>query len=258
MESIYAAVNGPKGYYFGFQTDNEDLDRLRKTIKTHFLRNIAKDFPKLLNVAAKVSMDQYHQFCETIPHETYWTKTKRILPKDLLREFKDTRLYRWLHEHCEIATITGEDLVEEEEVYWRLVRPNAARDVGSLHADAWFWELAGENTPDNVERVKVWIPIFTEPGISGLKYIPGSQQESIPYSSVTKNGKKKPIIQVDLDHRSEVFNGSPGTPFIFNDRLIHGGNVGGERTRVSVEFTFYRLCNPKHQMKWLSDQSQKW
>lgn len=201
MKSVYAAVNGPKGYYFGFKTDPEDLERLRKTIKTHFLRSIVLDFPELLNVAAKSSMDQYHRFCERIPHETYWTKTRRILPKDLLNEFKDTRLYHWLHNHCEIATITGEDLVEEEEVYWRLVRPNAASDVGTLHADAWFWELAGETTPDNVERVKVWIPIFTEPGISGLKYIPGSQQESIPYSSVTKNGQKKPIIQVDLRNR---------------------------------------------------------
>lgn len=243
MENIYKSVNGSKGFYFGFTTDNEDLEVLRKIIKTHFLRNIAHDFPDLLEVATNTSMDRYHQFCESIPHEEYWTKSKRILPKDLLCKFKETHLYRWLHENCEIAQITGEDLVEDEEVYWRLVRPNAPCDVGPLHADAWFWELNGDTTPHKDERVKVWIPIFTEPGKSGLRYVPGSQSTKVPYNATVRHGKRKPQIQIDLSELSEVFYGHPGTPFIFHDRLIHGGAVGGEHTRVSIEFTFHRLSN---------------
>ena len=60
------------------------------------------------------------------------------------------------------------------------------------------------------------------------------------YIGVEKHGFIKPQIttpQEILDSRAKIHNGVPGNAIIFHDRLIHGGKIGGELTRVSLEFT---------------------
>jgi ectoine hydroxylase-related dioxygenase (phytanoyl-CoA dioxygenase family) len=36
-----------------------------------------------------------------------------------------------------------------------------------------------------------------------------------------------------------IFNSHPGEAIIFNDQLLHGGAVGQNETRVSLEFTMF-------------------
>jgi len=104
-------------------------------------------------------LTDYHQSQSSIPHANYWIKNRRILPVDLLSKFKGTQLYQWLSRAFNIASITGEDGILDEEVYWRLVRPQETNDVGPLHADAWFWEAGWQTIHKGMERVKDWIPI---------------------------------------------------------------------------------------------------
>jgi len=226
-----------QGFYYGYATNHEDLEFVRDIVKTHFLAQLKTDYPTVHEFAEVKAMDEYHTYCEAISHGEYWQKRRRILPSDQLLRFKSSDLYNWLAQNLAIERITGEDGVYEEEVYWRLVRPNQQKDVGPLHADAWFWEISGSVIPSGFKRVKVWIPLFTEPGESGFCYIPGSHLENTHYEKQYRDYKWKPQISEDLNYRKIVFRGTPGTPIIFHDRLIHGGNAGGTKTRVSLEFT---------------------
>ena len=114
--------------------------------------------------------------------------------------------------------------------------------MGPLHADAWFWELGHGYTPPNVDRVKIWIGIFVEPGSSGFRFCPGSQLKEWPYHGIRKDGIMKPVIEVPEEDLSPVvFAGKSGDAILFHDRLIHGGQSSGvgKKTRISLEFTMF-------------------
>ena len=240
MNEFLTQVNGENGYYSGHKATEQDLQELRQIVKDHFLHSIRHDFPNLIAAFEDSPLTDYHQRQSNIPHANYWTKNRRILPVDLLSKFKGTQLYQWLSRAFNIASITGEDGILDEEVYWRLVRPQETSDVGPLHADAWFWEAGSQTIPEGMERVKVWIPIYSEPGVSGFLYIPGSHKRTIPYHKEYKHGKWKPVIDIDIRHEARVYDGVPGQPIVFHDKLIHGGSSAGTKTRVSLEFTLLR------------------
>lgn len=233
------AVRGSEGFYSSFKTELVDLEHIRDIVRRHFFINVSIDYPSLFD-ETNFDLRDYHQHSNLLPHSTYWEKKRRILTPELVTEFKSTTLFKWVSNNCELKEITGEDGVFQEEIYWRLVRPNCPEDVGPLHADAWFWETMEHQTSKDHERVKVWIPLYTEPGISGFSYVPGSHRTNVSYSKVYKHGKWKPQINDDLKENACIYKGLEGQPIIFNDRLIHGGVSGGTRTRVSLEFTM--LC----------------
>ena len=60
---------------------------------------------------------------------------------------------------------TKDDFISDEEnigypnVYWRCVRAGSPTDVGSVHADEWFWALGHGTIPSGYTRVKT-IPII--------------------------------------------------------------------------------------------------
>ena len=42
------------------------------------------------------------------------------------------------------------------DIFWRLVRPKK-KDVGSIHADIWFWDINNWKVPDNKDCLKIWM-----------------------------------------------------------------------------------------------------
>jgi len=137
--------------------------------------------------------------------------------------------------------ISAEDGSDWEEIYWRLVRPHEPSDVGPLHADRWFWDLGDGTTPAGRERLKVWIAIVAEPGLSGLRGVPGSHLRDWRYHGETRDGKTKPQIDEDeTELNPQLLPTGAGDAVVFHDRLLHGGAVGsGLLTRVSIEFTMF-------------------
>ena len=95
-------------------------------------------------------------------------------------------------------------------------------------------------------RYKVWVPIFTEPGLNGLLVEPGSHiRTDIKWTGEFRHGIMKPVLLSPLsDFSPELVNISPGSCIIFDDNLIHGGSFNsGSHTRVSLEFTIISIEN---------------
>jgi len=135
-------------------------------------------------------------------------------------------------------TLSDEEEVGYGEMYWRIVRPDRPTDVGPVHADYMFWDLGHGKMPANSFRVKVWLALFAEKGKSGFQFVPGSHLENIPYIGEKRGLITKPRLLVEAKDLALVpFAASAGDMIVFNDRLLHGGLVGGEKTRISLEFT---------------------
>ena len=143
----------------------------------------------------------------------------------------------------EIFAYSGEDFVSDEEnighpnIYWRCVRSGSPTDVGSVHADEWFWSLGHGSIPPGYTRVKTWIPII-QGKECGLTILPGSHNKDFDYKfSLGQDRKKRPQFnnKETLQDMCSA-NVSIGNAIIFNDRLLHGG-VSSESFRLSVEWT---------------------
>ena len=140
--------------------------------------------------------------------------------------------------------ITDEESLGYPNIYWRLVRPNIDRDVGSLHRDAWFWEIdksKGKTFPQ-YKRLKSWISINVEPGKNGLLVVPESHlKNEIKWSTIEKDGGTKPVLTSKIkDEDICLLDTINNTVVIFDDNLLHGGSKNnGNLTRVSLEFTLF-------------------
>ena len=148
------------------------------------------------------------------------------------------KLVRSLFELDPQEYITDEERLGYENFYWRCVRAKQSKDVGSLHADSWFWVLGGYHLPAGYRRVKVWMPLFQDDGRPSLLVLPGSHRQKFEYSrTVGVDGKSRPVLLDQLpSHRIVNCPVSVGQCVVFHDDLIHGGAVTSV-TRLSVEFT---------------------
>ncbi len=218
----------------------KDLDVLRALIRQQWLERISEIAPIQLKYFEAVSMDSYHKYADLIDHRYAWPKLRRILGQSAVDEIRQLPTFKKLTDQFGDFSISDEENLGRENIYWRLVRPNSPSDVGPIHADQWFWSLGHGKTPKDVQRIKVWIAIHCEPGQSGFRLVPGSHLNDWPYHGELKDGLLKPVIDVEDDVLDvEIFNSQPGDAIIFHDRLLHGGAVGGTLSRVSLEFTMF-------------------
>lgn len=190
----------------------------------------------------KCGIDQYHMFASNLDHSAIWPKSVRILPPATAAWFVKTEFYKQLAEEFDIISISDEDNMGWPNLYWRLVRPNKPDDIGPLHRDSWFWKL-NDNFPKPMakhHRVKVWIPIVTEPGKNGLMVEEASHtRDDIEWSGEPRHGINKPVLLTELNLLHPILlELSEGNSIIFHDDLVHGGSLNrGKCTRVSLEFT---------------------
>ena len=74
-----------------------------------------------------------------------------------------TRFFQELNSQFKWFEITDEENIGFSEIYFRLCRPKPFKDVGPLHADAWFWELGHGEMPKvsfETQRVKFWFNVL--------------------------------------------------------------------------------------------------
>ena len=237
-KALLECLNNGPGYYSGecFNSSKDDLLLLRKVITNHIndILNTKHNFK--INLRNK-DIKNYHLTNISNFHHLLWTKRERILPPKYINSIKKCNIFKQLLNFFPESFISNEEKIYSEEIYWRIVRPDVPSDIGSLHADSWFWP---PSTKKGVNRIKVWIPIFTETGKNGFVFVPDSQKESFSYRlENTESNRIKPILIQDLSHRLEKYLGRDGNAIVFHDNLIHGGFSGGSSTRISLEFTLF-------------------
>lgn len=247
---IFNEVFNTPGFSTGLSLSEYELNFFRACIQSHYLDTISKFAPALRFEFEKFPIDHYHEISHLVDHTLVWSKFNRCLPQIYTSKIKNFEFLKRLESifgAFKISDIVYDQthMKDSEEVYWRLVRPNAATDIGPLHADKWFHEvLSSEYIPKGTTSLKVWIPIYCEPGKNGLLMVPDSHKKEWNYNFVTTpSGQKKPLIINPPP--SILINTPPGNMIIFPDGTLHGGALNdGLKTRVSAEITLL-LLNPK-------------
>ena len=263
---LRTAVSGSDGFAVFPALAAGELASVQAAIEAQWFARIRSSAPEHAGAFRARGIARYHELSHLVDHASLWPKRERILPHDAVGLIRATRLCRVLEEAFGRFTISDEEDLGHEEIYWRLVRPAAERpvgrpaaerlmerptaerpmerpanDTGPVHADRWFWELGHGRTPPGVERVKVWVAVITEPGLSGLQLLPGSHRRTWRYHGEMRDGFVKPKIDEDVESLGlQLVPTSPGDAVVFNDGLLHGGGESrGARTRVSFEFTMF-------------------
>lgn len=232
-------VTHGQGYVTG-QMANEDFDLIYSAVDEMYRRNL-KDMCTNLP-----EMSNYHLMDLNFNHSNFWTKSRRLLNRAQVESIMQTSFFHDLQSKWgRDLTVTDEEEIGFGNMYWRLVRPNMLDDVGSVHADKWFWEISGKQIPNGFMRIKIWIPIISEPGKNGFYFYPNTQRTGYRYEKILKGGLVKPFFDENqMTEKRELFEGGEGEYIVFNDSLLHGGFVGGNQTRVSLEFTLcVRACD---------------
>ena len=234
----------------GYSTDlcltADELEFFRFTIEEQWLARIAAQHPEHEESFCKLGLGNYHKLSHLVDHKALWGKESRLFPQKAVDKIKQfpfiDKLTELFGEFSISDVVHGDTIVEgRKEIYWRIVRPGSESDVGPIHADKWFHNVLGSGYgmfPQGVVTVKIWIPIYCEPGKSGLIVIPDSHKRDWRYEYLEKDGFKKPVILEDVGQCGVLVPTDPGTLLIFNERLLHGGAVNrGDITRVSSEIT---------------------
>lgn len=242
------------GYSKDVHLTADELAVFREAISEQWLSVIGAAHPELEPRFREVGISNYHQLAHLLQHETLWPKKNRCLPKHSCDKIKVLPFLQTLREELGAFTIsdvfygdTHED--GREEIYWRLVRPDAASDVGGMHADSWFHDvmnMSGQAFASGSETVKIWIPIFSQSGRNGLLLVPDSHRKTYRYHGEPGPGGMKPILDEEVATLgAELMLTDPGNMLLFNDRVVHGGAINrGDQTRVSIEITLVFPVRP--------------
>jgi hypothetical protein len=244
-KEIYKSVFETPGFSTDISLSDEDLILFRNCIDSQFLEVISGLESSTREKLAEKGIENYHEVSSLVDHNQLWNKKNRCLPVESVSKIKATNFF------VKLKNIFGEFKISDlaydqvkvigvEEIYWRLVRPGVPTDVGTLHADKWFHEILGFHDtiiPKNITTVKIWIPIYCEPGKNGLLMVPDSHLKKWKYSfSINNNGQPRPVFEDEAE--TVLINTPPGNVLIFNEGTLHGGAVNkGDKTRVSIEIT---------------------
>lgn len=246
MQSIKEEVFGEKGYSSEVSLSHDELTSFRALVAEQWLDTIRHAHPELEEEAKSLGLPNYHLLADKLDHKGLWPKSSRVLPKKSVEVVKSLPFIKKLK--AEFGEFEISDVYDtyqhhgEEEVYWRLVRPGAGTDVGALHNDKWFHESFNDGNgmfPPGVTTVKIWLPLYCEPGKNGLSLVEGSHLKKWNYHLENIGGTLKPLPDDDLSNvGARLIPTEPGNMLLFNENTLHGGVVNqGSYTRVSVEIT---------------------
>jgi hypothetical protein len=231
------------GYIVIDLMDLSELDQLSEIVFDEFSRALKVE--NILNpIKSKMDLINYHNFNLGINHGDFWPKSKRIIGKLNLIKVIKMPFMQNLKNILGDFKISNEEGIQNEEIYWRIVRPNNREDIGPIHADKWFWDAMDNSSISNenirYERLKLWMPLYSEVGVSGLKVVKKSHLNEYDHSVKKVNGRVKFEAKSEDNYDLEVLEIDPGQAVIFHDNLLHGGSVGIRETRVSLEFTILK------------------
>lgn len=245
--SVKKKIFETPGFSTDFHLSADELQVFRDAIDAQWLAAIGEQRPEHVALFRQHGLPNYHRLSHLVDHQALWAKEHRLLPQEDVERIKKLPFMAQLREAFGGFSISdvvyGNTIVEgRQEIYWRIVRPGAANDVGPIHADKWFHNALGSGYgmfPPGVVTVKIWIPIYCELGKSGLIVVPDSHTRDWRYDYVEKGGFPKPEIRENVETLGGVLVPTePGTLLMFNEKLLHGGALNrGEMTRVSTEIT---------------------
>lgn len=247
MLKLKEQIFGEQGYSIDCQLSNKELNTFREIISQHWLSTIRSQHPDFFDEAQSLGIENYHLIAPKMNHQLLWPKSNRVLPQALVQSIKSMPFISLLRE--EFGDFTISDIYDtkqhygQEEIYWRLVRPGISTDVGSLHKDSWFHGAFNGGYgmfPEDTTTVKIWIPIYCEPGKSGLRVAQGSHLKEFKYRIDTMpDGIPRPQLEEDLTMlEAPLIPVEPGNMILFNENVLHGGAINlGNQTRVSAEIT---------------------
>jgi hypothetical protein len=245
MTQAVAEVERGLGYVLGPAPADAEVAWLRGFVEAKWRRVLTQKYPALAETIVATPITDYHKIAHLIDHAATWVKDARLFTVAEVGELtQQLSLFRFLGEAFgpyEIADIEG---LGHPEIYWRLVRPNRPDDVAGAHADAWFYTLTNHLPEEQQKRItKVWFPVFSQPGLSGISVAAGSQKMNLAYTGEMRHGRMKPLM---IDPRAgEVKLSplplSPGQCVAFNVGLLHQGiGHSTDQCRVSIEFAIRR------------------
>jgi hypothetical protein len=235
MVILHELTDGP-GYCLE-SLSTAELGRVRELITAQYLDRLGQLQPELVGPAKAVGIDQYHTLPIKFDHGASWPKDTRLLDPKYVAEFSRMDFFHRIQDQFGASAVISHD-----ELNWRVVRPNRPEDVGPVHADKWFWDAGYGygSMPAGFDRFKIWIGIYTEPGVNGLTIKPESHRSTHwKHHFEIKGGIRKPVL--DEDEASLNMHLLPlkaGQMVLFHDELLHGGAVNrGTTCRVSIELT---------------------
>lgn len=185
----------------------------------------------------------YHLWISADEHKSLCSKQHRILPPERAQQVLNlvgTRRLLDQFPDFNVSKVVFGNRVRSDshEVYFRLVRPQCASDVGRAHADRWYHFEYGDYI-SSVPSKKVWIPVVVECGLNGLEFcVIDEGDSSIEYKVRDTEEGPRPYLDNESELQFALIDCAPGDALIFDDSIIHRGSVNrGTKTRVSVEIT---------------------
>lgn len=235
------AFGGVTGLRAGPAFQESERRRIQELIQDHMVRTASEFSAEAAREVKAVDLELYHEISDKLDHRQLLSKKGRIMSNEAVQEIKKMSFFdysrRAFGQDCYLS---DEEDIGHEQICLRIVRPNRREDVGSLHADHWFWETFNWAPPSGEHRTKMWMGVVVEPELNGLRLAPGSHRMNAPYKVVEENGKMGFAPDFDMGAIGlSKFTGKPGQPILFNYRTLHVGSFNhAKTTRVSIEITF--------------------
>lgn len=228
-------IDGENGFYDKLIINENEFKIIKNIINKSYLKVISKIALKETRIENYINIIHKDKKIDN----KLWTKRNRILQNKDVNKIKELSFFKELEKNFGKIIITNEENIEEEEMYWRIVRPenmDGGSDVGPAHADSWFWNKAEDITEKR--RIKIWISIIGDEDNCGFKFILGSHKKKWNFETQLVEGKIKPKLNLNLEkEKFDLLKTKSGGTIIFNDDLIHGGYALKNKMRVSLEWT---------------------
>jgi len=240
-------VFGDDGFSIDVKLQPEELAQLRELTTRSWIEVIRKAAPDKIDQFVEAGIEGYHRLSHLLDHAAVWTTETRTFASDAVDTIRSFSLFDLFDRECPGYCVCSEmppygDLGRAR-MNWRLVRPGDGMDLGPIHADYWFEAVMDGWSPGPAEtiKVKIWIPIYLEQGLTGFSYLPGSHRQRLPFGRTQQSeGHYKPFLnEAELPVPLKTLETPCGTSVIFNYNLVHRGanSNRAKHTRVSMETT---------------------
>jgi hypothetical protein len=231
---------GALGLRQGPAFTSDERQRIEELIHSHLVNAARAISARAAAEMRSVPLERYHEISDRLDHGRLLSKRGRIMGAEAVAEIKTMSFFDYAKASFGAdCRLSDEESVGHEQICLRLVRPGRREDVGSLHADAWFWEHHGWIPPAGAHRTKMWLGICVDATRNGLLVAPGSHRQHAPYRASERGGRVS--FEPDFDVGAlelRRFDGRPGEPILFNYRMLHAGSLNrAPTTRVSIELT---------------------
>jgi hypothetical protein len=256
MMSVLQKIFGDWGFSAEIRLRDDELDELRHLTVLNWLAVLREAAPDLVDKFAETGIENYHDLSHLVDHDRIWTTMERTFPAATVATVRSFSLFDLFDRECSgyrISTrMTPYGDLGRERVNWRLVRPGYGKDLGPVHADYWFDAVMDGWDPkalDDSVKLRIWIPIFLEDGLTGFACLPGSHRKQFEFGrKPLPGGGYKPVYDPDPPLPLVTLDTPCGTAVMFNYSLVHNGvnSDFATKTRVSMETT---LEIPRRQLE---------